>query len=424
MLFIPLEGIVPPLSWAALLVDTFSRAVQFLAARKLFGDRTAFWFALWSICSAPLMLPWATVDFGLHALMSFAPFMLISAAQRSEGSRFVLGMLCGGLASLAYDVWVFAPAFMAWEIAKNATWRVGLRRILLFVAGASLAFLPHLLLRAFVDHGFGLEQLSVLSVRGLEKGDIDPLALPQKAWAVISGALPGSFTLERMDQWNWRLAASVVLLFMLLGSAGALRLQDERSRARGLVILTLFMFLLAVIIGPFFEPRADGHGYLYYRYFPFIAPLFALLLLDGFAHYRPLAFVLRTGWVLGCTALAAIYMWGMQPYRTTNDEATGWVLGRKYGDDPTLLFRIIGRAEADQRSALVYGAGWGLTAALFDRREPSDERALLRFEELWAQVPSTEKPMMRKGVLRAFDAGITPVLDPAFSPLLSSATER
>ena len=86
-LFVPLSGIMPPLSWAALLVDTLVRIIQINVAHRLFGARTAMWFAVWTVFAAPLMLPWSIIDFGLHALMSFAPFVLISRTAFSRDRR-------------------------------------------------------------------------------------------------------------------------------------------------------------------------------------------------------------------------------------------------------------------------------------------------------------------------------------------------
>ena len=62
----PLDGWLPPLSWAALVVDTLSRYFQIRIATRLFGESTAIWFGAWTVLSVPLILPWGTVDFGLH----------------------------------------------------------------------------------------------------------------------------------------------------------------------------------------------------------------------------------------------------------------------------------------------------------------------------------------------------------------------
>jgi len=414
-LFVPLSGIMPPLSWAALLVDTLVRIIQINVAHRLFGARTAMWFAVWTVFAAPLMLPWSIIDFGLHALMSFAPFVLIAFAMRKDRSRFVLGLFCGALASLAYDVWIFAPAWIIFELFSKDRLNVRMKRIVMFGLGAVLAFLPHLFIRTFIDHGFALEELSVLSVRGLEKEGIDLSTWPGKTWAVLTAALPGSFALLRMDQWLPRLLATGVLALIVLGVSLAWRIKDERSPALHLMILTVLVFLLALIIGPFFEPRADGNGYLYYRYFPFIAPLLVLLIIEGSGELPRYGNKVRTAWIVGCLGASLVHMYRTPHYASPNDEATGWVLGRKFGDDPERLRRIIDGAGPVRHDPLVKGAAWGFTAALFDRRSTADTTALQEFERIWHQLPDTDHALLRQGVHRAFDPGVTPVLDPGLA---------
>lgn len=417
-LFLPLSGIMPPLSWVALFIDAFSRWIQVEVARKLFGDRTALWFGVWTVFAAPLMLPWATIDFGLHALMSFAPFLLVAVAADGTRPPFIIGVLCGVLASLAYDVWVFAPAWMLFTLFSGEALGPKFKNWVLFFLGSVLAFLPHFLIRSFMDHGFGLEDLSVLSVRGLEKDGMDAVTLPTKAWDVVTAALPGSFTLMRTDHWGTRLVSVVILSFIILGVIGALRIKDERSKARRLMTMTVLTFLLALITAPYFMPRADGNGYLYYRYFPFIAPLLVLLMLEGFAAWPRFASPLRGASYIVCVCASVLYMARTGPYERPNLEATGWVLGRKFGDEPERLLRMIDGAAPGWKDDLVYGAGWGITAALFDRRSTKDVDALAQFERIWSMIPSNEKKGMSAGVHRAFDPGITPVLDPELAPMV------
>lgn len=418
-LFIPLSGIMPPLSWVALLVDALARWVQIDVTRRLFGERTALWFAMWTVFAAPLLLPWATIDFGLHALMSFAPFVLVASAANDQRSAFVTGLLCGGLAALAYDVWVFAPAFVFYELLASGARGVNLKRVAFFIIGAVLAFSPHVTLRSFVDHGFALEELSALSVRGLEHGGLVAFsALPIKAWDVITGAWPASFTLGALGRFAVRSAAWVFLAFTVVGVLGALKRMDDRRSARLLMTLVVLSFLLALVLGPFFVPRADGNGYLYYRYFPFIAPLVVVLMIEGFTAWPRAASVLSGAWFLLCFSASLVYVVRTDRYDVPNDEATGWVLGRKFGDDPERLLRIIGRAGPGRKEELIYGAGWGITAALFDRRSKADVEALIEFERIWIGIPTGEKKRMAAGVHRAFDPGITPVLDPGLAPLV------
>lgn len=419
LLFRPLGGVMPPLSWVALALDTVARSVQIRVARRSFGDRTATWFAAWTVLGAPLMLPWATVNFGLHALLSFAPFLLVQQAVRPSRTPFVIGLCCGLLASLAYDVWVFAPAFLLWSTMRTGALGAKLRPMLLFVVGSVLAFLPHLLIRACVDHGFGLEDLSPTSIRGFEHEPIPWRSVPLKFWSVWSSDLPASFTLAPLDNAWVRAISWVIAVFIVGGLFMGLRSRAASNDALRLSICTVLSFTMVLAVAPFFVARPDGQGYLYYRYFPFIAPLLVLVLLEAYGTAGKVSTWLRGAWVLGCSAWAVGYMVGTAPCATPNFQATGWVLARKYGDDPQRLMRIIDTAPRDHRSDLYFGSGWGLAAALFDRKESTDLSVIREFDALWSQYPAMEHAVMKGGVLHAFDPGITPVLDPALRSIIA-----
>ncbi|HOY30137.1 MAG TPA: hypothetical protein PLR96_14300, partial [Flavobacteriales bacterium] len=162
----------------------------------------------------------------------------------------------------------------------------------------------------------------------------------------------------------------------------------------------------------------EGSGYLYYRYFAFIAPVIALLVLHGSSALGRIGRPTRMVWTLLCAILSIAYMDRTRPINTPNMEATGWVLARNYGDRPIVLLRMIQRAPIDHQHDLVYGAGWGLTAALFDGKNTRDTTAVNTFVQLWQAFPQAQHQQLEHGVLRAFDPGITPALDPALMPVL------
>jgi hypothetical protein len=423
LLFAPLAGLMPPLSWAALAVDTVARVVQIRVAQRLVDERTALWFAAWTVFAAPVMLPWGTVNFGLHAAFSFAPFLLAVMTLDPQRSVWRIGLCCGLLASLAYDAWVFAPAFALLLLTSDEAQTMRMRQGLTFALACVIGFLPHLLLRLFAEDGFGLEDHGFLSIRGLEREPIGFAELPVKLWQVCTAALPASFTLGAVADPLVRALSIVVLVMLLLGAWGMRRQWSAASSAIKALVYTVLVFLLVVVGAPFFQPRPEGSGYLYYRYFAFIAPLSALLVLHGSAALGGAGRVIRVLFIVLCAILSVAYMVRTRSITTPNMEATGWVLARKYGDRPAVLMRIIQRAPIDHQPDLVYGASWGLTAALFDGKNTRDTAAVNRFVELWQLFPQTQHQQLERGVLRAFDPGITPELDPALRPVLRDRME-
>lgn len=420
-LFVPLAGLMPPLSWVALAVDTCARVVQIRVAEHLVHERTARWFAVWTVFAAPVMLPWATIDFGLHAAFSFAPFLLALLAHDPPRSVLRIGLCCGLLASLAYDVAVFAPAFAWVLLTAEVPFNTRVRQLLSFALACVLGFLPHLLLRLFAEDGFGLEDHAALSIRGLEQEPLHLADLPRKLWQVCTQALPASFTLGAVADPSVRAVSMLVLALSLIAAWGIRRHWSSASSAVKALGLTVLVFLLVVVAAPFFQPRPEGSGYLYYRYFAFIAPLISLLVLHGSHALGRRGRLLCLAWTTLCATLSLAYLVHARPSTTPNLEATGWVLARKYGDRPAVLMRIIQRAPVQDQDALVLGAGWGSTAALFDRKTAADTAALHRFAHLWRAFPSDRHAQLGRGVERAFDPGITPTLDPALLPQLRAA---
>lgn len=412
-LFVPLAGLMPPLSWAALLMDTFARVVQIRVAQRLVDESTARWFAAWTVFAAPVMLPWGTIDFGLHAAFSFAPFLLAVMVLDPQRSVMRIGLCCGLLASLAYDAWVFAPAFALLLLTADESLKMRVRQLLTFALACVLGFLPHLFLRLYAQDGFGLEDHGALSIRGLEQDPINAGELPAKLWQVYTAALPASFTLGAFADPLVRVISIVLLALLILSAWGMRRQWTAASSAMKALVITTLVFLLVVVVAPFFQPRPEGSGYLYYRYFAFIAPLIALLVLHGSAALGRSGVPTRVTWTVLCAILSVAYMVRTRPITTPNMEATGWVLARKYGDRPAVLMRIIQRAPMNQQQDLVYGAGWGLTAALFDGKTTQDTAAVNKFDQLWKAFPQAQHAQLERGVLRAFDPGITPALDPA-----------
>ncbi|MBL8012044.1 MAG: hypothetical protein JNJ64_15665 [Flavobacteriales bacterium] len=406
LLCMAIPGPVPPLSWAALLVDALVRYLQIGWAARLFGPRTGLVFGAWTVLAVPTMLPWATVNFGLHALMAFAPFAVAVMLKEGAGP-FRTGLVIGGLASLAYDVWVLLPVCLAWWLMVDRgrsprAWAA-------LLAGAALAFLPHALVRLSVDLGFGSEQWAPLSVRGAERSELDPRDWPVRFVSIWADVIPGSFTMGPVTDPGVRAIAWCVLPVLLIGSAVSLMRSGRAAAVAGAFVLA---FTGAMAVLPLFTIRADGTGIVHYRYVPFIMPLLALLVVDGVCRMGRWWKGAALAWLAGCAALSIVYMVRTPVAAHASDEATGWVLGRKYGERPGDLLRMMSLLDPDRRPDFLRGCGWGTAAALFDGRGPRDREAIERGRALLTAYPSEAQAEVWRGVERAFDPAVTPRLDP------------
>jgi hypothetical protein len=111
LLLSPFQFIMPPLSLAALLIDLVSRLIQ-IRVVGLVNKTAAPWYAAWTVFAVPALVPWGTVNFGLHALAGFFPFLIIYIGYRWGGHKYLALILAGFCAlslSVSYDNLVLVP---------------------------------------------------------------------------------------------------------------------------------------------------------------------------------------------------------------------------------------------------------------------------------------------------------------------------
>lgn len=411
--FRPLAGIMPPLSWVELLVDTLSCCIQIAVVRRHFQPRTALLFTAWTVFSVPLIIPWATVNFGLHSLMAFAPFLLLHYTIGSRASAWKAGLACGVCIALAYDCLVLLPAYGCWLLLQRRSLRALFAHGSRFALGCALPLIPHLLLRLFCDIGFHLVGADeILSIRGLEWAGLSS-ALLVNVLTTVHSTLPASFLISTFTAIPSPALAIVVLGFIVCGTIGAFAKRGQRPLALSLIALSIGWFLLLYGISPLFTARVDVHGYFHYRHFCFIAPLLVLWMCQGFEALGK-GMALGILWVLLCATGSINETARTDRFPYPYVKATGWVIGRKFGHDPEHLVRVIDAAPGYFRNDLLYGYGWGITAAVFDGEHAPDPKPIGALERLWVQFPADMRPMLLNGVEQAFTPGITPDLDEGY----------
>ena len=413
----PLDGWLPPLSWAALVVDTLSRYFQIRIATRLFGESTAIWFGAWTVLSVPLILPWGTVDFGLHSLVAFVPFLFIRYAMDQERPDRKLGVLAGLGGCLAYDCLLLVPAYMAWSFTVGGVKKSTLVGAAGFLLGAIVGFLPHIVLRMFLDNAFSLENMPAMGVRGLEQEPLHMVFALPNLITVWTSTLPASFLLSAFEPLSSRMTALLVLSFLLFGVVNAVRARRSRAVAEWLILWVILLFSIVYAMSPVFFDRVDAKSYLPYRHFTFILPLLVLLMVVGLARLRANAWVLGA-WLVVCASASLTFMVRTTLCVSGNDGATGWVLARKYGHDPERLVGMVELAPEPNREELLRGYGWGMTATIFEHASPGDTVPMERMCHYWSRFPARYRAQLLDGVRVAFAPGITPVLDSSLGPEL------
>src|SRR5690606_32878207 len=88
------------LTVVAFLLDFVVRFIQITVVKKVFNSQTALLFGVWTIFATPALIPWGTVNFGLHYLSSVFPFILLLLLYRKKNTlKYYLG--CGLFLGLA-----------------------------------------------------------------------------------------------------------------------------------------------------------------------------------------------------------------------------------------------------------------------------------------------------------------------------------
>lgn len=413
--FAPLDGWLPPLSWAALFTDTLSRYLQIRMSTRLFGWSSARWFGAWTVLSVPLILPWGTVDFGLHSLVAFVPFLFIRYAMDRDVPDRKLGVLAGLGGCLSYECLILVPAYLARSFMVGGVKKSTFGEAAGFLLGAIVGFLPHVVLRLFLDNAFSLENMPALGVRGLEQEPLRLVSAFPNLITVWISTLPASFLLSALEPLSSRMTALVVFSFLLIGVVNASR--TRRSRAEWLILWVILLFSIVYAMSPLFVDRVDAKSYLPYRHFTFILPLLVLLMVVGLVRIRASAWVLGA-WLALCASASLAFMMRTAPCLNGNDGATGWVLARKYGHDPE---RLVGMAELVQepdREELLRGFGWGMTTTIFEHASSGDGAPMERMCHYWSRFPARYRAQLLDGVRLAFAPGVTPVLDSSLKPVL------
>jgi hypothetical protein len=407
----PFDFIMPALSLSALLIDTVSRYFQIRIVKKLFGTKPAFWFGIWTIFSIPILLSWSTVNFGLHSLSAFFPFIFIFAATNKEikFNRYNLCGLVAGLAiSFSYDNLVLVPAYFFFLFVTGE--KMLLTNSLRFIACALLALCPHFLLRIFADNGFHLEEHLLSDIRGLE-------------WSFGSHSIKNLFSIWYntffasfflSSSFLYKMLAAVLFLGSLL-----LFVKNKIKNPGLLLSFCLIIFFVAMYaLSPLYENEKQDGTFIFYRHFTYILPLVFLTMTVVYTNYAPEKNVITYLIIISCMFSSITYFFASSLHLKNSTRAAGWILSKKYGEDPLLLIRLTETCSPSEKQELIRGFGWGTSAALLNKKSSSDSVSVKQLIYLYNRIPGEIKHLYKEGILFSFSPGITPKLDPAFIQVL------
>ncbi|MDB5210561.1 MAG: hypothetical protein JWQ30_1388, partial [Sediminibacterium sp.] len=420
-LFRPLQWLMPPLSFAALAIDTLSRAIQVKLAQKLFGNETAVWFGIWTILSIPLILPWGTVNYGLHSLSSFFPFMFLYFATTFRQNKYLPAM-CAIISAIAisvsYDNVVPAIASVLFLFFTTQPGKKRAYRLLIFLAFFLITILPHLFTRIYFNSGFSLVGGSSFSIRGVPLGHLFTSRHLIDLCTVWFTSLPASFLLASVPFLPAIALCILVSVFVFAGSWWYMKNRTVDKPVRYLSLCIIFLFVVAYAFSPFYGGSYQKTSYVYYRHWCYIIPFITVIMINGFVHSGRLKLYIVAGWILLCSVASLQYIRSSNKMEQPVYRAAGWVLANKYGNNLDKLFQIHSVAPNQYQEELLMGYGWGLSAAIF--KNSSDAVSVEKLISIISQCPRNYQPLIISGVYYSFEKGITPVLDQQLPAIISA----
>jgi hypothetical protein len=425
LLLIPFKTIMPALSLAALLIDTAIRFVQIRITQRVFGDRAGWAFAVFSILSLPSLLPWATVNFGLHAISSVFPFLLLyfaTSVRAKERSAIYCGLLSGAAISFAFDNIILVPAYLLFLAVTYRQQTHVVRSFFQYAGCTILALLPYLCCRLFIEQSFAFEDPGIFSVRDLSFENPFSAEQASHLYKVWYTSLPASFFLSAVNWLSSRFHTTIVLAFLLPALFIAVR-KGSADPPKLLASLLILCFVVIYSLSPVYTASIEHKSYIDYRYMSYLLPFLLALMISSFVSLPKAGVLISYTWISLCAFFSLVYISHLQPAKIALYEPAGWVLAKKYGSEPHKLLQIVQAYDEATQQEMKKGFGWGISTGLLRDEKAPATAAVEKINILYRQFPPSDRQFVREGILFSFDAYVTPRLDPAIFPVLKMKLE-
>jgi len=410
--FFSFFGIKNSLLVTAVLFDFGIRLIQLRIVHKLFSFQLAAVLGAWFIFASPILIPWGTLLFGLHASSAIFPFLLLYLLSKNNNSNktyLLHGIFLGLACWFSYINLVLVPIYMgALFFSDKRSFKMVYAAI-----GFSVILIGHLLLRTYLDAGFHAEEMAISSIRGttfaffeketwlrIIKVFIGPLS---SSGVAVEGA---PFFLILRYAW---------LILAFLGAVFAVRFSRAKPDAKLVktIVATLVGFFVIYAISPFYASSSKPLNFIAYRHLTYALPLLMLLVFRGWMASKWKFYGLIP--IFSISFFSAILVFNSPISTGTKEKEAGWTLGQKFGHDPERLVGLIQGSDYD-KSALTEGAAWGFTTVLFNGMAAKDsiqvEEKIGILIDFVNHFSDEDALLLCNGVDFAFREDVTPVLDP------------
>jgi len=408
------------LTISAFVCDFAIRLIQLVIVKKIFDNKIAHLFGIWSIFATPAIIPWGVVNFGLHSLSSLFPFMLMYLIWLNKDSvkeQLQNGVFLGLAFWFSYINVVIIVVYFLFQIFKKE------KSIKWIYALFSLSFILiiHFIVRGIADAGFSLEQLNVESIRGVEFlfNDLNTWKRLYEVWLnPLAGSIIAGLNIEHsltINKYAW-------IFTFFLGFLGWINLflKGNYSRRIGFNLITILFFISLYAISPFYYDSPNLGNYVAYRHLTYIFPLIALFILVGLNSYKYKTVLSTLFLLIGIYSSGLLFTSTKKQYNSEIDRPVGWVLGLKLGHDSERLYKIIETSNRDKK-LLLQGVGWGMSTALFKNVESHDLKTIndktYLLLDLIDDYPNDCQHNLIDGVKFSFTDKVTPKLEKSILPL-------
>lgn len=402
----------------AFLIDFGVRFIQITIVKKLFNRKVALLFGLWTIFASPIIIPWGTLNFGLHSISSVFPFILLLLLFKNKQTmkdQLLTGSFLGLAFWFSYSNIILIPAFFLYNLMarkKFNNWGYALLSI-------TLVLTLHLITRYTSDSGFHLNEFPFSSIRG-EVFSISEINFWDRVMNLPNVITNSFITLPYPDQFSG-VMKSVFWLSCLI-SAISLFLAYKKNKLRKknyTLIPIILLFVISYMLSPFFVEEDTGN-HVTFRHLTYIAPLISLAIIVGLSYLNK-KLILIPFLLLGVLQFNRLIQMEKTPQNDITTKASGWVLANKLGHDTELINSII-QDNYKKTELLIQGVGWGTSTTLIkDTHTLSKPQIKNKVDELVGlitQYPNSYQKDLLNGVEFSFSDQVNPRLDKNILPII------
>jgi len=401
------------LAISALILDSTSRFIQLWIISKVFSNKILWAFGTWTLFATPMILKWSMVNFGLHHISSVFPFLFIYfiyALPHSKKSQWIFGTFLGLSVWFSYINLVLIPVYLIYYFLTTKKY-FPFRAIL----GLTIVLGTHLFTRVISDSGFHLSNYSLTSIRGVEflTFSFDHIQQLGGTWIKVVpqfaiGNTTSHFALTPLA-FLW-----FILFFVSLWGIYISYKKDLYSKSIYWAFLTIPIFLVLYGLSPFYYGNIQNGNFITYRHLTYIFPLLSVMIIVGLSKLKYQKTFIAIYLFIPLISLGT----SIDSYQNTipsesSIKATGWVIGYKFGHDPSKVQNIISNSR--DYALLLEGSAWGVCTALFEKPANSREELSNRIDQLLDiknQFKPSEQIIFLQGVKYAFSPEVYPQLPP------------